>query len=98
MEQIPSFSKVFFINVGIYILYSLPTLAIPALTSGRGFISNLGFYLIWGYVIHAIILFIAAFVKFFKQQYQSAGQYALTAITILIVGFGICFYVVVSNF
>lgn len=76
-------SKVFIINILIFIVYYL--IAFFLIKSNGELVLLLGLY-----IPHTIILFILSFIRFFKGQFREAALYAFTAIALVVIGFGAC--------
>lgn len=87
MENQPRLWHIFVINVLIYIAYFSLFKLIPYPMRG-----SLGPFQVWNTAnLHGIILLIIGIVQHARGKYHYGAAFMLTAITIFIVGFGICF-------
>lgn len=87
--------RIFWINMGILLGYQ----ALSLLGAGIIFGIKLDIpilFLIFGYIPHAFILFILSIVSAAKKDGRGKA-FALTAVAILIIGFGLCTAVLFSG-
>ena len=82
--------KIVGINFLIFLVYYVTAFILLKMDS------EVSFFYIYLYPLQALINFIIAGVNLSRKEYKSASAYFLSAILLLIVGFGACFVAVIG--
>jgi hypothetical protein len=79
-------NSIFRNNILAFLIYYVGSIVIAQ----NQYLLGMGFWLLGLYVPHLLILFIISAVKYRKGALKESAQYALTALTLLVIGFAGC--------